>query len=60
MTISSTQLAALVNAAKATGEDRVTTQLADGTIIEIHLVPENTEIRDRYPQPQKESPVYEK
>lgn len=35
--ISSTQLSALVAAAKATGEDRVITRLPDGTIVEIHL-----------------------
>lgn len=37
--ISSHQLQALVAAAKAIGEDQVTTQLPDGTIIEIHLRP---------------------
>lgn len=37
--ISSAQLSALVNAAKATGENRVITQMPDGTIVEIHLRP---------------------
>jgi hypothetical protein len=39
MHITSTQLDALVNAARATGEDHVVTQLADGTVIEIRLKP---------------------
>lgn len=38
--ISSTQLSAIVQAAKALGERQVTTQLPDGTIIEVHLTPE--------------------
>jgi hypothetical protein len=37
MKLTSIQLESIVKAAKATGEDRVTTQLADGTVIEIRL-----------------------
>jgi hypothetical protein len=40
MTLTAPQLESIVRAAKATGENQVTTQLADGTIIEIRLRPQ--------------------
>jgi hypothetical protein len=39
MKLTSTQLESIVKAARATGENQVTTQLADGTVIEIRLRP---------------------
>jgi len=39
MQLNSTQLESIVRAAKATGETNVTTQMADGTVIEIRFAP---------------------